>query len=66
MLPLVAVGVDVCVVVPLTTIVTPAQGLDGGGVLPLLLHPTYKKIKHSEKNVIMVDIFFININLNLK
>ena len=63
MLPLAAPGVDVAVVVPVTTIVTPAQGLGvGGGVVPPLLQPMYKKIKHKEENVITLYIFFININ----
>ena len=59
-LPLAADGVDVAVVVPVITMVTPEQGFEGGGAGLLLLQLTYKMIMHKEVNVIRLNIFFIN------
>lgn len=64
-LPFDAVGVDVGVVEPVTTMVTPAQGFEGGGGVELpLLQLTSKMIMHKEDAVIKVNIFFINSSLN--
>ena len=48
------------VVVPVTTMLIPEQGL-GVGVGLLLLQLTYRMIMHKEDAVIKLNIFFINI-----
>ena len=59
-LPSVAVGVDVAVVVPVTVIVMPEQGFGAGpGVLPPLLQPTSINIKSKEATEIKLTSFFI-------
>lgn len=64
-LPFEAVGVDVGVVVAVTTILMPAQGfVAGGGVELPLLQLTSKMIMHKADAVIKLNIFFINSILN--